>query len=230
MSLVLYGHPFSPAVRAVMMTLLERSCTFEFKFLDLPKGEHKTEKYLKMNPFGVVPTLKDDEFGDGFVIYESRAIMRYIDFKYGKNNIKPSMSCENWKAESYGLMEQFLNIEHSYLNPPAGTVIRQRILAPRRGKEPDMTLVAEAVEKLKPVFAVANDELQNKSFFIGEEISLADIAWLPTLDIFCSTDVAYEQIIQNDYPHLGQWLTRMRQRPSWQTTASWTPEKRYSFQ
>jgi len=71
----------SPPSRAVHFCLKMLSCDFEYKNVDLSKGEHKTEEYLKMNPDGAVPTIKDGDF----VLSESRAILTYLVEKYGKD-------------------------------------------------------------------------------------------------------------------------------------------------
>jgi glutathione S-transferase len=61
-----------------MLALEVKGLAYESKLLEFSKDEHKTPSYLKLNPRGKVPTLKDGDF----VIYESVAIMAYLDRKY----------------------------------------------------------------------------------------------------------------------------------------------------
>ena len=75
----IYGHPGSTCTRKVMMTAHETNTPFELVLVDFAKGEHKQPAHLARQPFGQVPTLDDD----GFKMYESRAISRYIDAKAG---------------------------------------------------------------------------------------------------------------------------------------------------
>ena len=72
MVLKLYGSAMSTS--RVLVTILEKELPYELVRIDIAKGEQKSEEYLKMQPFGKVPVLEDD----GFFMYESRAICRYL--------------------------------------------------------------------------------------------------------------------------------------------------------
>jgi glutathione S-transferase len=50
------------------------------------QGEHKSPAFLEKQPFGQVPYLDDD----GFILFESRAMARYIAMKYGNGQFIPS--------------------------------------------------------------------------------------------------------------------------------------------
>jgi len=78
MAIELYWGSGSPFAWRVMLTLEVKGLEYESKLLEFSKGDHKTPAYLKLNPRGKVPTLKDGDF----VLYESLAIMSYIDRKY----------------------------------------------------------------------------------------------------------------------------------------------------
>jgi len=72
MVLKIYGSAMSTA--RVLVTLLENQVPFEFILVDIAKEEHLNEEWKKMQPFGKVPVMDDE----GFVLFESRAICRYI--------------------------------------------------------------------------------------------------------------------------------------------------------
>ncbi|EHL01606.1 putative glutathione S-transferase GSTF2 [Glarea lozoyensis 74030] len=72
MVLTLYGSAMSTA--RVHVVLLELALEYKHIPIDISKGEQKHPSYMKMQPFGKVPVLDDD----GLVIYESRAICRYL--------------------------------------------------------------------------------------------------------------------------------------------------------
>ena len=78
MVLTLVGFAASTCTRRVKTVLEEKGVPYEFKVVDGSKGEHKTEAFLQKQPFGQVPYIDDD----GFILYESRAIARYIAAKY----------------------------------------------------------------------------------------------------------------------------------------------------
>jgi glutathione S-transferase len=72
MVLKLYGSAMSTS--RVLVTILEKELPYELILVDISKGEHKSEEYKKLQPFGKVPVLDDD----GFLMFESRAICRYL--------------------------------------------------------------------------------------------------------------------------------------------------------
>src|SRR4051812_8670664 len=71
----IYGHPMSTCTRKVLTTLVEKSHEPELVVVDFATGEHKKPAHMSRQPFGQIPTLEDG----GFTLYESRAMMRYID-------------------------------------------------------------------------------------------------------------------------------------------------------
>lgn len=72
MVLKLYGSAMSTS--RVLVTILEKELPYEHILIDIAKGGQHSEDYKKLQPFGKVPVLEDD----GFFIYESRAICKYI--------------------------------------------------------------------------------------------------------------------------------------------------------
>ncbi len=72
MVLKLYGSAMS--FSRVLVTILEKDLPYEHIFIDIAKGDQKSEAYKKLQPFGKVPALEDD----GFLIFESRAICKYL--------------------------------------------------------------------------------------------------------------------------------------------------------
>lgn len=74
----LYGGARSRA-SIVRWYLEELKVPYEFILLDMAAGEHRQPDFLKLNPFGKVPTIVDGDF----VLSESGAILLYLDNKYG---------------------------------------------------------------------------------------------------------------------------------------------------
>lgn len=72
MVLKVYGSAMSTA--RVLTTILEIGLPYELIKIDISKGEQNKGDYKKLHPFGKVPVLDDD----GFIMYESRAICRYL--------------------------------------------------------------------------------------------------------------------------------------------------------
>ncbi len=72
MVLKLHGSAMSSS--RVLVTLLEIDLPYEHIPIDIAKGEQKSAAYKALQPFGKVPALEDD----GFFIFESRAICKYL--------------------------------------------------------------------------------------------------------------------------------------------------------
>ena len=72
MVLKLYGSAM--AFSRVLVTILEKDLPYEHVLVDIAKGDQKSEAYKNLQPFGKVPALEDD----GFLIFESRAICKYL--------------------------------------------------------------------------------------------------------------------------------------------------------
>src|SRR5690349_14977774 len=100
--LTVYGHPMSTCTRKVLMTLAENEMPFEMSVVDFATGAHKKEPHISRQPFGRIPAIDDD----GFQLFESRAICRYLDEK-GGNKLVPS------DAKARAKMEQWISIETS---------------------------------------------------------------------------------------------------------------------
>ncbi len=80
MALELYWGSGSPFAWRVMLMLELKGLAYQSTLLEFSKGDHKAARFLKLNPRGKVPVLKDDDF----VLNESLAIMAYLDKKYAE--------------------------------------------------------------------------------------------------------------------------------------------------
>jgi glutathione S-transferase len=71
----LYYHPRSTYARRVRIALIEKGIEHKPIELDMAAKAHKQDWYLALNPYGRVPTIDND----GFVLYESSAILNYLE-------------------------------------------------------------------------------------------------------------------------------------------------------
>lgn len=115
MVLTVYGSPFSTCTARVVTVLKEYNVPYELKIVDLSKGEHKSESYVKIQPFGQIPYIVDN----GFVLYESRAIARYIAVKYRANISTPLLPDPSTEPEKYAKYEQAASVETFHFDKPA---------------------------------------------------------------------------------------------------------------
>lgn len=74
MPLIFYHYPASPFSRSVALLLKYLKLEVEMKLINLQENENKSEEFLKINPQHCVPVIDDN----GFVLWESRAILSYL--------------------------------------------------------------------------------------------------------------------------------------------------------
>jgi len=197
-----YGHPASTCTRKVLCLLAEKGVSAEFVMVDIMKGAQKTPEHLARHPFGVVPVLEDD---DGFVLYESRAILRYLDAKLEGTALTPK------NLQDHARMEQWIGVEQSYFSPPAMKAILEVFFAPMKGTTPDPDVIAKGKAEAAKALDVLERALVGKDFLVGD-FSLADITYAPYLQYLFDTKAA--DIIA-ERPNVSAWAARVLERSSW---------------
>src|SRR5262245_25798185 len=129
----LYGNPMSTCTRKVLTVLAEKGHKAEFVLVDFAKGEQKQPAHLARQPFGVVPAIDDN----GFQLFESRAICRYLDETLPGTKLTPA------DAKGRAIMEQWISIEQSYFTSAAMKVVRQGFFHPLFGQPVDQAVLEE---------------------------------------------------------------------------------------
>lgn len=201
-----YGHPASTCYRKVATTLAEKGHEAEFQLVDLMKGEQKKPEFMALQPFGVVPVLDDN----GFILYESRAIIRYLDQTLPGPSLTPS------DAKARGVMEQFISIEHSYFAPGAAKVFMQALFMPMMGKEPDQAIIEQGKGDASRALDVLARHLEKHEYLAPTGFSLADICYLPYVE-YLHASKAGDLI--SSRPSVAAWWERISSRPSWKKVA-----------
>ena len=194
-----YGNPGSTCTRKVLTTLAEDQVPFEFVSIDFAKGEHKQPAHLAHQPFGQVPAIDDD----GFELYESRAIARYIDQKAG-GKLTPT------DPKLQATMEQWISIETSNFTPHAMKFVFHHLM---KRVQPQADL-DQAAERLRLALGVMEQQLGKSTYLVGDQFTLADITFMPYFEYAMMTPA---KEIFAEYPNVGAWWTRVSARPSWAT-------------
>jgi len=205
MVLKLYGHTISPPSRLVAAVLYEKEIQFEFISVDLFKGEHKKPEYVAKNPFGQVPCIDDN----GFILYEARAICRYLDETYPNKGTKLIPLDPKKRA----LMDQAIFTEVCNFDQQCNTIIFESIIKKTAfGKDPDTENVKQATERLAAKLDVYEKLLSKQKYIAGDELTLADLYHLGGGSLLPKCGV---NVIQ-DRPNVARWFDEVSNRPSWQ--------------
>src|SRR5436190_2084436 len=94
MAIKLHYHPLSTYSRRVRIALAEKQIPHELVVVDMPARRHREEPYLSLNPYGRVPTLEED----GLVLYESTAILNYLEATRPSPPLAPPGAVAAWST------------------------------------------------------------------------------------------------------------------------------------
>jgi glutathione S-transferase len=200
---VVHSHPGSPFGRAVMATLEEKGAPFR-----LARLAPKSPEHLALHPFGRIPIFDHD----GFRLYETQAILRYLD------RVLPTPALTPADPRRAARMDQVMNINDWYLFQGCGNVILfHRVVGPRvMGTTPDEDAIKAAMPRAHTVFDELARLLGTQPYFAGDAISLADLMIAPAMAFFILTPEW--SVLGAPHANLVTWIAQMQARPSMQAT------------
>jgi len=144
------------------MALEETGAQYGEKPIFLPKGEQKTETYLKINPRGKVPALDVD----GKILTENTAILTYLAKTFPEKKLMPADAFE--QARCLSTMAWFSNIVH----PSYSHYMRPERFAADAAAQPS---VKETGKKSFWANCQEIDSLlEGRDWIMGKEFSVAD--------------------------------------------------------
>ncbi|KAH6913539.1 glutathione S-transferase [Coprinopsis sp. MPI-PUGE-AT-0042] len=205
MVLKLVGSPISTCTKRVAVVLLEKKVEFEFVPIDFSKGEHKAPSFVEKQPFGQVPYLDDD----GFIVYESRAIGRYIAEKYASQGT-PLIPLTDIKKKA--IFEQAASVETANFDAHAATAVFEKLFKPFFGLPADIPAFDAHIKKLEGKLDVYDKILSKQKYLAGDELTLADLFHLPYAALLINDG---SKVI-SDRPNVARWWNDISSRESWQ--------------
>lgn len=145
-------------------------------------------------------------FPDGFALYESRAICRYLARKYGIPLLPPADDLEATARFERAAQEEML-----YFAEPAGRISFEGVVKPVRGLPVDEAAVAAAVAALEPVFDVAERALRDRHYMAGDTCTLVDLDYVPFVQRFFVAGCGH---LVTSRPAVKAWWERVVNRPA----------------
>ncbi|KAL6048201.1 Glutathione S-transferase [Balamuthia mandrillaris] len=216
----------SPYAWACLIAAEEKGLPYQDKLLSFSEGEHKRPDYLAMNPRGKVPVLTDGPV----VLYESQAILHYLEATYPAHPLLPSAT--ETLAKTYTRMAEcsYLGSVYQEEHVRAVTKARQQQTDTEGSSSElsaeDIAAASKVIhqeyafweEYLKKAAASSSSEEQQRPVFLnGESFSLADASFYP----FVALMVRYGFNFEKSFPALHAYYLAHKQRPSIQKT--WPP-------
>jgi len=177
----------------VRLLLHQLELPFELVPVDIERGESRTPGFLRRNPNGRIPVL---ELDDGSCLAESNAIQWYLA---EGTRFLPETKLERAQVLQWLFFEQ-------YSHEPYIAVVRHWLhtgLTPERERQ-----LPEKRQRGEAALGVMERQLGERSFFVAERYSIADIA------LYAYTHVAHEGGFDlAPYPRVLRWLERVREQP-----------------
>jgi glutathione S-transferase len=191
----IYGPAGSSAGRC-FWALEEIGMPYEAVPVNMGAKEHKKPEFLRMNPNGKVPVLKDGDY----VLWESMAINFYLAEKY-----KPALLGADLHEKADILKWSFWALAE-YQKPIIDAFI-QKVFVPEAHR--DHGIIAKSLEKVAPLNQLLDQHLQGRTYMVGTSFSLADInvASVAKLCPMIGANLAKFPAIQN-------WVNRLMERPA----------------
>ena len=158
---------------------------------------------MKRHPWGKVPAVT---FPDGFTLYESRAICKYLAKKYSFPLLPPDSD-----VETVALFDQAQSTETLYFTDPAGKIGFEKFVKQYLGLPPDEAVVSSALQSVETFFDVAERLLQHNDYMAGKDFTLVDIYYIPgTQRLF---DCGYGDVVLSRKA-VSAWWDRCINRPA----------------
>ncbi|CCE01893.1 glutathione S-transferase N-terminal domain-containing protein [Bradyrhizobium sp. STM 3809] len=203
---VVHSVPGSPFGRSVLATLEEKGAPY--RLAAMAPGDSKSAAHVQRHPFGRVPALEHD----GFTLYETQAILRYLD------RVRPEPALTPADPRQAARMDQVMNISDWYLfQGVCNVIIFQRIVGPQFFDTAcDEAAIARAMPQARTVIAELSRLLGDQPFMAGDRLSLADLQAGPQASFLSLTPEWTE--LTAAHPKLVAWVERLEARPSFQAT------------
>ena len=195
--LKIWGRDTSSNVQKALWAAEELGMDYEQIDVGGPFGGLDDPDFLAFNPNGKIPVIDHD----GFVLWESNAITRYLAGLDNSGKLLPT------DPRHAALADQWMDWSNSHLWGPFPTIIIGLLRTPEEKRDNDA--IARANDVLEVEWAVLDAQLAKTPFVAGDAFSAGDIpagvfAWR-----------RYElPIKRNPLPNLDAWYARLKDRPA----------------
>lgn len=195
--LKIWGRINSANVKKVVWVAQELGLPFQRIDVGGPFGGVDTPEFLALNPNGTIPVIDDD----GFVLWESNAIVRYLASKYGDGTLYPA------DLQQRADIERWLDWQTTVYHPALVPAFLNLVRLPPEQRQPE---VAEAARpKLEQLAALLDAQLAKQAYLTGDAFTIADLV------LGCSVhpwlNLPLERV---ERPHLLRWYHSLRARPA----------------
>jgi len=187
--------PFGQKVR---IALAEKGLTYDLVQVDISKGENRHPDFFRLNPFGRVPVLVDEDT----TVYDSTIINEYLDDEYPEPPILPPVGSSALRARARRL-EDFADTQFT---PVVGQLMAELGKADAERSAERLQSLNQRVER---ALDYLNQELASQQF-LATDFSVAEIAFIPRLLVLPNLGIE----AGTNRPNVDGWIKRLLERPS----------------
>jgi glutathione S-transferase len=194
----IWGRNTSANVQKVMWAVSEIGLPHERIDVGGSFGGNREPAYLAMNPNGLVPTLQEE---DGFLLWESNSIVRYLAAKHRAGVLEPSDP--RVRAQAQAWMDWQLSVLAPAITPGFIGLIRT---SPEKRNH---AAIEESMKKTKAAVAILDAELAKNAYLAGDAFSYGDIPVAVMAN-------RYRQLVPErpPQPNFERWFAAIAARPA----------------
>ena len=194
----IWGRNTSANVQKVMWAVGEIGLPHERIDIGGPFGGNREAEYLAKNPNGLVPTLEEE---DGFLLWESNSIVRYLAAKHRAVVLEPADLRTRARASAW--MDWQLSVLAPALTPGFIGLIRT---PPEKRNH---AVIEDSKKRTTDAIAILDAQLGKTAFVAGEAFSYGDIPAAVMAN-------RYRQIVPErpGFRHFERWFAAMASRPA----------------
>ncbi|TGP26482.1 MULTISPECIES: glutathione S-transferase family protein [unclassified Mesorhizobium] len=200
---ILYGADYSVYVRIARMTLEEKGVDYELAPVDIFAADGIPAWYLERHPFGRIPAFEHD----GFRLFETSAIARYVDEAFDGPPLQPTDPCGRARMgqiagmlDAYGYRAMVWDVAVERLEKEA----------------PDEALIAGGLSQAETVLKVLASLKANGPWLLGDQLTLADLHAAPVIAYFVKVAEGRDTLAR--FADIESWYSRIAARPSFART------------
>ncbi|MDX8478830.1 glutathione S-transferase family protein [Mesorhizobium sp. VK24D] len=200
---LIYGADYSVYVRIVRMALEEKGIDYELVPLDIFAADGIPAWYLEHHPFGRIPAFEYD----GFRLFETRAIARYVDEAFDGPSLQPN------DPRGRARISQIVGLLDAY----GYRAMVWDVAVERLEKAPaDEALIAGGLTQAETVLKVLTSLKTKGPWLLGDQLTLADLHAAPIIAYFVKVAEGRDMLAR--FPDIQAWYSRMADRPSFAKT------------
>ena len=200
--LEIWGRKNSSNVIPVMWTVGELELEHLRHNIGGSFGGDDSEEYYKLNPNRLIPTMNDN----GFVLWESMAITRYLCQRYGRGSLWPV------DPRQAALADQWMDWYKSCLAPNLMPIFFNLVRTPKAEQDP--LKIEDFTQATINTLRLLERHLETRYYIVGESLTMADIPLGAMMYKFFNLEIERPRL-----PNIEAWYARLVDRPAYQTHA-----------